>query len=345
MVDAEPVLSVRRLVTHAGDGHTIGEVSFDVRRHSVLGIVGESGSGKTLIALSLMRLLPQTARISGGEVIFEGRNLLQLSEREMQQVRGRRMAMTFQEPATALSPVHTVGWQLGTALRASGRAPRVPFWVGRARALRTPAAELLRRVEMPDAERVLDAYPHQLSAGMRRRIALALALAANPALLIADEPTTGLDTPIQAQILDLFTRLTEREQQMSSIFITHDLSVAAEVATDIVVMYRGQIVESGPTRAVFDRPQHPYTVRLLESLPEGAGFRRTGVRERLSRPPLTSAGTSDENGCRFRERCWVHQRSPDDFPRCVRDEPTLEPAGAKHICRCFYPRLEEPPRA
>lgn len=348
MVDAETILSVRHLVTHSGpadQGHAVCDVSFDLKRHGVLGIVGESGSGKTLTALSIMRLLPPTAWVEGGEVVFEGRNLLELSQRDMQRLRGRRIAMTFQEPATALSPVHTVGWQLGTALQSSGRLPPIPLWVRRARAMRAPAVELLRRVELPDPERVLDAYPHQLSAGMRRRIALALALAGSPTLLIADEPTMGLDTPIQAQILDLFTRLTREEQLMTSIFISHDLSVVAEVATEVAVMYAGQIVEAGPVQSVFARPQHPYTASLLDNVPGSLRSQRVHRPAPASAPSRGADAGARDVGCRFRARCSLHQQAPHNFPRCVNDTPMLEPPLARHRARCFYPRLDDPETA
>jgi peptide/nickel transport system ATP-binding protein len=272
MEDAEPILSVRHLVTSFdGEGtpksapHALEDVSFEVKRRSVLGVVGESGSGKSLTALSITRLLPPNARTLGGEVIFEGRDLLQLSERQMQEVRGRRIGVVFQEPATALSPVHTVGWQMAMALRAlGGLASKGVF--ERRRAGRAHAVELLRRVELADPERVLDAYPHQLSAGMRRRVLIAMALAGNPTLLIADAPTTGLDAAIQAQILDLFTHLM-REREMSLIFITHDLGVLAEIASEVAVMHKGQIVETGPVRSLLSEPRHPYTLTLINRLP------------------------------------------------------------------------------
>ena len=276
MDDAEPILSVRHLVT-AFDGEgavksgppAVDDVSFEVKRGSVLGVVGESGAGKSLTALSIIRLLPPRARTLGGEVIFEGRDLLQLSESQLQQVRGRQIGMVFQEPLTALSPVHTVGWQLAMALRALGEVATKRVFERR-RAGRAHAVELLRRVELADPERVLDAYPHQLSAGMRRRILIAMALAGNPSLLIADEPTTGLDAATQAQILDLFTRLT-RERDMSAIFITHDLGVLAEIASDVVVMRNGQVVETSPVRSLFSAPRHPYTLALVNSIPGHAG--------------------------------------------------------------------------
>jgi peptide/nickel transport system ATP-binding protein len=273
MDDAEPLLSVRHLRV-GFDAHVptevtraaLDDVSFDVRRQGVLGIVGESGSGKSLTALSIIGLLPSSARVMNGNVLFRGRDLLALSEHEMQLVRGPQIAMVFQEPATALSPVHTVGWHLGTALRAVGRV-RAHRWFGRSeRAARKDSLELLARVELPDPQRLLDTYPHQLSAGMRRRVLIALALAGQPAILIADEPTTGLDAPIQAQVIDLFARL-RREQGMTIIFITHDLSVLSELATDIAVMHAGKVVEAGPASTLLRAPEHPYTRALLAGIP------------------------------------------------------------------------------
>jgi peptide/nickel transport system ATP-binding protein len=272
MDDAEPILSVRHLVTgFGGEGsaksarHAVNDVSFEVKRGSVLGVVGESGSGKSLTALSIARLLPANARTLGGEVIFQGRDLLQLSERQMQDIRGRQIGFVFQEPATALSPVHTVSWQMAIALGALSEAASKGVFERR-RAGRAQAVELLRQVELADPERVLEAYPHQLSAGMRRRVLIAMALAGNPKLLIADAPTTGLDAAVQAQILDLFTRLT-REREMSAIFITHDLGVLAEIATDVVVMRDGQVVEAGPVRSLISEPRHAYTQALINSIP------------------------------------------------------------------------------
>src|SRR5690349_20945647 len=209
MSAAEPILSVRHLVTGFVSGgrelpacHGVDDVSFDVRPGRVLAMVGQCGSGKSLTALSILRLLPPEARLLGGQVLFEGRDLVPLSEAEMRRVRGRDIAMIFQEPATALSPVHSVGWQLGTALAASGRVQRRPFRLDSWK-LRALACELLAKVELPEPERILASFPHQLSAGMRRRVLIAMALSRRPRLLIADEPTTGLDATVQAQIIDL----------------------------------------------------------------------------------------------------------------------------------------------
>jgi peptide/nickel transport system ATP-binding protein len=346
MDDAEPILSVRHLVTGFADdagsktlAHPVDDVSFELRRGAVLGVIGESGSGKSLMALSVLRLLPEHARVLGGQVIFEGRDLLQTSDRELEQLRGRKLAMVFQEPATALSPVHTVGWQLKAALRAAGQLAPAGFF-GARRAARTQSIELLTRVALPDPPYIIDAYPHQLSAGMRRRVLIAMALAGRPALLIADEPTTGLDAPTRAQILDLFAQLT-REQGMALIFVSHDLGAVAEVATDIVVMHAGQIVEAGPVRSLLSQPQHPYTLALMRHLPGQSRPSQIGMAGPDACAALRSAARSPdvEHACRFADRCLRRRASPDAFPRCLSDAPTLQPLLARHRSRCFYPHL------
>jgi peptide/nickel transport system ATP-binding protein len=342
MSAAEAILSVRHLVTAfasgagAEDSRVIDDVSFDVGRGRVLAIIGQCGSGKSLTALSIMRLLPPEARACGGQVFFGGRDLMTLGEAEMRRVRGRGIAMVFQEPRTALSPVHTVGWQLAMALTATGSVARGGFFASRARA-RQRARELLAKVELPEPDRILDTYPHQLSAGMRRRVLIALALAGEPELLIADEPTTGLDATIQAQVLELIGRLT-REEGKSALLITHDLSAVAELASDVVVMYAGQVVEAAPVAELFERPEHPYTRSLLADS------------ERLARVSADAlAGTGARNlrtyeprptlGCRYAENCPERTRAPERFPRCVLEAPTLEPESARHRSRCFYPKL------
>jgi ABC-type glutathione transport system ATPase component len=268
-VSTDPVLSVRGLTIEVeGENEDasrpgVKDVSFDIGEGRVLGLVGESGSGKTLTSLALMRLLPRGVRDTAGEIRFEGRDLRSLSERDLQSIRGSRMAMVFQEPASALSPVHEVGWHLREVLRATGQLSG--SLRERRRAARARMHELLARVELPDPDTLLEAHPHQLSAGMRRRVLVAMALAGRPRLLIADEPTTGLDAPIQAQLLDLLARVT-REEGVSTLVISHDPEVMAELASDVLVMYCGQIVESGPLRRVFSEPQHPYTLSLLDSV-------------------------------------------------------------------------------
>jgi oligopeptide/dipeptide ABC transporter ATP-binding protein len=348
MSAAEVVLSVRHLVTGFESDSTPGrprvvvdDVSFDLSRGRVLGLVGQCGSGKTLTALSILRLLPREARLLGGQVSFAGRDLTRLSEHEMRAVRGRGISMIFQEPATALSPVHTVGWQLATALAATGRLPTARFG-RRTRDSRALAGELLAMVDLPEPVRILDTFPHQLSAGMRRRVLIALALAGNPELLIADEPTTGLDATIQSQILELLARLT-RESDMSTLLITHDLSAIAELASDVIVMYAGHVVETAPVHSLFDRPQHPYTRELLEGARKLATASRSATLGHGPAVPRVGLRTYEPNpspGCRFIEGCPQRAAAPESFPRCALERPELEPSGARHRSRCFYPRLD-----
>ena len=356
----EPLLCVRQLSTcfedlAAGDTAAartaaaqtaaLDAISFDIPYGSIVALVGDSGSGKSLTALSILGLLPPAARVTGGQVLFQGRDLLAAGEAERRTQRGRGIGMIFQEPATALSPVHSVGWQLALALRTGGKLGPIGALQRTSQVGRAPARELLARVELPEPERLLDLYPHQLSAGMRRRVMIALALAQGPALLIADEPTTGLDAPIQAQILELLSRLVSEPRASEStrpsvLFITHDLCVAAEVASEIVVLYAGQVVEAGPVRSVLGRPQHPYTIGLLEHIPgHGFGSPPSSSRPapRLSRGSSLRAGT--EPGCRFADRCPQRLSDPERYPRCASESPQLEPAGARHRSRCFYPRL------
>jgi oligopeptide/dipeptide ABC transporter ATP-binding protein len=341
-VSTDPVLSVRGLTIEV-EGEkgraprtVVEDISFEVAEGTVIGLVGESGSGKTLTALSLMRLLPPRAGVISGEIRLEGRDVCSLSEREMQSVRGRRMAMIFQEPATALSPMHDVGWHLRAVLLASGQLSG--SLRERRRAARARTRELLARVELPEPDALLEANPHQLSAGMRRRVMIAMALAGQPRLLIADEPTTGLDAPIQAQLLDLLARLS-REERMSTLVISHDPEVMAELASDVLVMYAGQIVESGPVRRVFGETQHPYTLSLLEAIRARRMPRALAPGGATSDSPRASARAE---GCRFARRCPKRQSAPLDFLRCDTDAPALGPALAQHRCRCFYPLLSGP---
>jgi peptide/nickel transport system ATP-binding protein len=338
----EPLLSVQHLVTRfVSDGvpaestPCVDGVSFELERGRVLGLIGQCGSGKSLTALSIMRLLPPRARLFGGRIIFDGRDLLSLDEAQMQRVRGRGIAMIFQEPATALSPVHSVGWQLGTALAATGQLDR--GLLGRRRQARARAAELLARVELPEPERILDTYAHQLSAGMRRRVLIALALAGKPLLLIADEPTTGLDATIQSQIIALLARLTQ-EDGLSTLLITHDLSAVAELAHDVVVMYAGQVVEAAPVHTLFERPQHPYTRALLNGARRVAALRAASG---AGRAPNAAWPEKTNANCRYSESCPQRLADIERFPRCSSEAPELGPPGARHQSRCFYPKLDD----
>ena len=277
---ASPVLSVHDLVTafHTDQGslRAVDGVSFDVPRGQTVGVVGESGCGKSVTALSVLRLIPSPpGRIEGGSIVFEGRELSALSEREMRDIRGAQIAMIFQEPMTSLNPVYRVGDQVGESLRRHRGLSKA--------AARERAIELLRQVGIPAPEERVDDYPHALSGGMRQRVMIAMALACEPRLLIADEPTTALDVTIQAQILRLLRDL-QRDTGMSVLMITHDLGVVAEVADQVVVMYAGRVVERAATEPLFATPRHPYTRGLLDSLPGGSASRqvRLSGRERES---------------------------------------------------------------
>ncbi|MFZ2854591.1 MAG: oligopeptide/dipeptide ABC transporter ATP-binding protein, partial [Rhodocyclaceae bacterium] len=308
-----------RRVLAAVDG-----IDFDLRAGETLALLGESGCGKSATALSLLRLLPAAGRILGGEIGFEGRDLLTLPETEMRAVRGGGMAMIFQEPATSLNPVLTVGRQIGEVLeRHLGLAGE---------AARQRCVELLDAVGIADAQRRLDEYPFQLSGGMKQRVMIAVALAGNPRLLVADEPTTALDVTIQAQILDLLRRL-QAERGMGMLLITHDLGVVAQMAQRVAVMYAGQIVEEAPREAFFGAPRHPYTVKLFAALPDLA--RRGGRLETIAgQVPALSAMPA---GCRFAERC------PHVWERCRSEAPPLYPAAPGHRVRCHL--IDEPGRA
>ncbi|MHB1628726.1 MAG: ABC transporter ATP-binding protein [Bacilli bacterium] len=317
---AEPLLKVRNLKTYfiskEAQVKAVDGVDFDVAPGKVLGIVGESGSGKSMTSLSLMRLVPgPQGRIVEGEVTFEGIDLLKLSERQMSDVRGNRMGMIFQEPMTALNPVLKIGEQIGEVLIRHRR-------VSKAEA-KKQSIGLLRSVGFPRAEQIVDEYPHQLSGGMRQRAMIAMAMACQPKLLIADEPTTALDVTIQAQVLDLMRSL-KNKNGTAIILITHDLGVIAEMADDVVVMYGGQVVESATADAVFDDPLHPYTTALMESIPV-----IDQDRERLASIPGTVPSAANfPSGCRFAPRCAIAQES------CHQKAPELRELKPGHHVRC-----------
>jgi peptide/nickel transport system ATP-binding protein len=287
-----------------------------------LGIVGESGSGKSVSALSVLRLLPRDSADVSGRILFEGRDLLALPEREMQDLRGNRIAMIFQEPMTSLNPSYTVGDQIGEVLvRHRGLSKRDA---------EREAVALLRKVRIPSPEARLSSYPHKLSGGMRQRVMIAMALACEPALLIADEPTTALDVTIQAQVLDLLRKLRD-EMGTALVLITHDLGVVAEMCDDVAVMYAGQVVERAPVAEIFARPEHPYTVGLLGSIPR-LETRRDKLATIQGMVPSLS-GTFD--GCRFAARC------PFADARCRSETPALRDLGNGHQSRCLKTPLME----
>jgi oligopeptide/dipeptide ABC transporter ATP-binding protein len=325
MNTSAPLLDIVDLTTRFTMGgrelRAVDRVSFQVPSGAAVGLVGESGSGKSVTALSVMRLVRDPpGRIVSGEVRFFGKDLLALSEREMQGVRGNRISMVFQEPMTALNPVMTVGDQVSEPLLVHKQLSR--------KAARAEAVELFRRVGIAEPERRVRDYPHQLSGGMRQRVMIAMALACRPELVIADEPTTALDVTIQAQILALLASL-RRELGMSLLLITHDLGVVAETCEEVVVMYAGQVVERAPARALFESPRHPYTVGLLRSIPPLAP---SAARKRLAEiPGMVPRLDQLPSGCRFQDRC-AHA---DDH--CRQQAPELERDDSGRAVRCFHP--------
>jgi oligopeptide/dipeptide ABC transporter ATP-binding protein len=323
---ARTVLSVENLettfFTDLGEIVAVDDISFELRAGETLGIVGESGSGKTVTAKSIMRLIPNPpGRITKGRVLFDGQDLTQLPERDMRRVRGNRIAMIFQEPMTALNPVFTVGWQIEEALKL--HQPELKRAARRERAI-----SMLEKVSIPSPRQRIDEYPHQLSGGMRQRVMIAMALACNPEILVADEPTTALDVTIQAQVLSLIRDL-QRDLGTAVIFITHDLGVVAEICDRVVVMYCARVVEKGSVFDIFHRPLHPYTRALLRSIPR-RGPKVKGARL-PSIPGMVPQLTDLPKGCRFRGRCDSEQ------PDCAISEPELTDLGDGRAVRCFHP--------
>jgi oligopeptide/dipeptide ABC transporter ATP-binding protein len=320
MANREPrLLSVEHLTT----GFEIGgrfvpavmDVSFHVDAGETLCLVGESGSGKSVTALSIMGLVQPPGRIDGGRILFRGRDLRQLDEREMQKIRGAEIALIFQEPMTALNPVFTIGNQIEETLRVHGRATR--------RTARQKAVELLHAVSIPEPEKRIRDYPHQLSGGLRQRALIAMSLACDPALVIADEPTTALDVTIQAQILDLLRSL-QQKMGLAVLLITHDLGVVAEMADRVAVMYAGRIVEEAPVQPLFADPKHPYTRGLMASMPGGApGARLRAIQGSV--PPLGELPP----GCSFAPRC------PNRFEPCPKAHPGITDFGNGQTVKCY----------
>jgi peptide/nickel transport system ATP-binding protein len=320
------LLEVRNLQTHfptrAGLVRAVNGVSFHLGRGELLGLVGESGCGKSITALSIMRLIAPPGKIVAGEIAFDGKNLLKLSEAEMRQIRGDDIAMIFQDPMTSLNPVFTVGEQIAEALRLHRKLSR--------KDARLAAIDAMREVAIPDPARRADDYPHQLSGGMRQRVMIAMALACNPKLLIADEPTTALDVTIQAQILELLDEL-RRSRELAVLLITHDLGVVAEVADRVAVMYTGKIVEESPVEELFARPRHPYTEGLLRSVPKLTA-EHVAKKERLETiEGVVPSPTDLPPGCHFAPRC------PYRMPRCTEGEIPLYDleGGVKVRCVLF----------
>ncbi|TMB98733.1 MAG: ABC transporter ATP-binding protein [Chloroflexi bacterium] len=317
---ANPILQVRDLrtqfATEGGIVKAVDGVSFELYPGESLGIVGESGSGKSMTALSLLRLVPEPGRVVGGQVLFRDQDLLQLTSEEIREIRGRDIAMIFQDPQSSLNPVLRTGFQVDEAMLAHGK----PKDQARARTL-----ELLKKVRIPAAESRYKDFPHQLSGGMRQRAMIAMGLANAPAILIADEPTTALDVTVQAQILELLADLN-RELGTAIIMITHNMGVVAGLCTRVLVMYAGEIVEQGPVEQIFANPQHPYTWSLLKSMPRVDALRHErlrsieGMAPDLLRPP---------SGCRFHPRC------PFRIDKCFTNEPQLEEVGPGQRAACW----------
>ena len=308
--------------TDEGDFFAVDGVSFTVEAGKTLGVVGESGCGKSVTSLSIMGLVPSPpGRIAGGSIRFEGQELIGAPAQTMQDLRGNGMAMIFQEPMSSLNPVFTIGEQIVEGLLRHRR-------ITRAQATER-AIEVLRKVRMPAPEQRFHEHPHKLSGGMRQRATIAMALACEPRLLIADEPTTALDVTIQAQILDLL-RTLQRETGTAVILITHDLGVVAEVADDVVVMYAGRVVEQAPVATLFEAPQHPYTVGLLGSIPrlDAQRSRLASIEGQVPSPLRRSSG------CSFAERC------PFADARCRAEAPGLREVGARHRSACWKAPLD-----
>jgi oligopeptide/dipeptide ABC transporter ATP-binding protein len=321
-----PVLEVRDLKTHfkteRGFFRAVDGVSFAVARGRTLGVVGESGCGKSVTSLSIMGLVPEPPGIrAGGEILLDGENLLAKSWDEMEQIRGARVAMIFQEPMTSLNPVHRVGDQIVEGLVKHRSLTRAQA--------RERAIEMLRLVRIPSPEMRVDSFPHEMSGGMRQRVMIAIALACDPEVLIADEPTTALDVTIQAQILDLMRDLKSR-LGTAIMLITHDLGVVAEMCDDVVVMYAGKVVERAPVGALFGDAQHPYTLGLLASVPRlDADQNRLQTIEGMVPTPETMPA-----GCRFAPRCTLASE------RCWQEAPPLREIGAGHEVACFKAPIE-----
>jgi oligopeptide/dipeptide ABC transporter ATP-binding protein len=316
-----PVVDVRDLRTHLvtrwGTIKAVDGISFTVAEGETLGLVGESGSGKSMTCLSILRLTPRpAARTLGGQVLLDGEDLLVKSEREMQRIRGRRVAMILQDPMSSLNPVFSIGMQV--------REPVASYHALSGRALRARAAELLASVGIPSPAERLRAFAHQLSGGMRQRVVGAMAIAAPPRLLIADEPTTSLDLTIQAQYLRLLKELQERHR-LAMIFVTHNLGIVAKMCDRVAVMYAGRIVETGPVATMFRAPRHPYTRALLASVPR-LGDSTDWLRAIEGQPPDLAALPG---GCAFAPRC------PQAMDRCRTDEPPEFAVGPRHTSRCW----------
>ena len=319
----EVILKVNNLVTafdtETGRIRAVDDISFEVKNSRTLGIVGESGCGKSVTALSIMRLLPKpTGIIESGQILFRDADIISLPANKMQEIRGNHISMIFQEPMTALNPVHKIGKQIGEIFRLhqAGISNNT---------IRQESIAILRRVGIPDPEKRIEEYPHQLSGGMRQRVMIAIALACKPDILIADEPTTALDVTIQAQILELMKDL-QRETGMAIIFITHDMGVVSEICDEVVVMYAGKVAETAPVKELFKNPKHPYTKGLLLSILRLESQRKT----KLSTIEGVVPGLDElPQGCRFHNRC------PQAQALCETRPPDIKSVGENHFASCY----------
>ena len=320
-----PILRIETLKTQfftfEGVARAVDDVSFDLQKGEILGVVGESGCGKSVTAQSVMRLIPEPpGRIVQGRILFDGRDLVRLPAEQMRTIRGRRIAMIFQEPMSSLNPVYTIGEQIAEMFMLHLNLPR--------RESLDRAIEMLRKVQIPAPEKRVRAYPHQLSGGMRQRAMIAMALSCNPEILIADEPTTALDVTIQAQILDLMLQL-KADFGTAIMMITHDLGVIAEMAQRVVVMYAGKVIETAATAAIFNNPKHPYTRGLLQSIPRLGERARRGRRRLREIAGMVPSLYDLPQGCRFYPRC------PDRLEKCRTRLPELLDTGEGHAVRCW----------
>jgi oligopeptide/dipeptide ABC transporter ATP-binding protein len=321
-----PLLEIQDLVlkfkTSRGEVQVLNGINLAVKPGEIFGIVGETGCGKTVTGLSVLGLLPGSAEIPAGTIRFDEVNLLELSKKEMRQVRGGQIAMIFQDPSSSLNPVYSIGQQLGKIIR-----QHLDVSVRKARAR---AMEMLAAVGLPDVRRIMRSYPHQLSGGMQQRVMIALALACQPRLLIADEPTTALDVTIQAQILALLKELRQKFD-ISVVLITHNLGVVAKTCDRLAVLYAGRVVEQGPTRAIFTNPQHPYTRGLMKAIPRPA--QRGSQIEAISGTVPSNPGAVV--GCAFAPRCALA------FDRCWEEEPGQFSVDAQHQSACFLSEVAD----
>ncbi len=316
------ILEVKNLKTYfftkKGIVKAVDGVSFQVFKKEVLGIVGESGAGKSITGFSILKAIDPPGKIVEGKIVFKGEDLVPKSEDEMQKIRGNKISMVFQDPLTSLNPVFTIGYQLEEAIKVHN--PEMSK-----EEIRERAVELLKSVGIPSPEKRLRDYPHQFSGGMRQRVVIAIALANDPDLVIADEPTTALDVTIQAQVLNLMKRLSQ-ERGSSIILITHDMGVVAQMADRIAVMYAGKIVEIGPTEEIIFNPRHPYTIGLIRSIPKLSGKRG----EKLYQiPGMMPSLLNLPPGCAFAPRCFCRTEI------CEKEVPELEKVGENHFVRCF----------